>query len=327
MMADLPPSRLGMDAPSFFHTGVDYFGPINVKQGRSVVKRYGCLFCCMTIRAVHLEMAYSMSTDSFISSRRKFVARRGNIAHLYSDNGSNFIGAEKVLREAIQHWNQGQIVQYLHQKEINWHFNPPRASHFGGTWERLVKSVKRVLSSLAPKTTVFTDEGLSTLFAEVEAIVNSRPLFPVSFAEDCERPISPADLLMMKNDVYLPPVQSTETDGLIANKWRQVQFYADVFWRRWRRQFPPTICARQKWMQPRRNVAVNDIVLLVDESTPRLHWPLGRVLETYPDAKGFVRTVLVKTKSTELKRTVNKLCVLIPSNDKSTKRPTWLGLN
>ena len=181
MMADLPVSRLSADAPPFFHTGVDYFGPISVKQGRSVVKRYGCLFYCMTIRAVHLELAYSMSTDSFIFALRKFISRRGNVAHIYSDNGSNFIGAEKVLRESIQHWNHDQIVPYLHQKDINWHFNPPRASHSGGAWERLVKSVKKVLTSLAPKTTVFTDEGLSTLFVEVEAIVNSLPLFPVSF--------------------------------------------------------------------------------------------------------------------------------------------------
>ena len=327
MMADLPASRLSMETPAFFHTGVDYFGAINVKQGRSVVKRYGCLFCCMTIRAVHLEMAYSMSTDSFISALRKFISRRGNVAHLYSDNGSNFIGAEKVLRESIQQWNQGQIVQYLHQNEINWHFNPPKASHCGGAWERLVKSVKKVLTSLAPKTTVFTDESLTTLFTEVEAIVNSRPLFPVSFVEDCERPLAPADLLTMKADMRLPPMESTQIDAQRSNKWQQVQFYADVFWKRWRREFLPTIASRQKWIRPRRNVAVNDIVLLVEDSTPRLQWPLGRVIETYPDDKGFVRTVLVKTKSTELKRTVNKLSVLIPceeNEDNLVKKPTWL---
>ena len=118
VMADLPAFRPSVKNPAFFLTGVDYFGAINVKQGRSVVKRYGCLFCFMTIRTIHLEMANSMSTDSFISALRKFISRRGKVAHLYSDNGSNFIGAEKVLRESIQQWNQGQIVQYLHQNEI-----------------------------------------------------------------------------------------------------------------------------------------------------------------------------------------------------------------
>ena len=184
----------------------------------------------MTIRAVHLEMAYSMSMDSFIFALRKFISRRGNVAvaHLYFINGSNFIGAEKVLRESIQQWNQGQIVQYLHQNEINLHFNLPKASHCGGAWERLVKSVKQVFA-LAPKTTVFTNESLTTLFTEVEAIVNSRPLFPVSFVEDCERPLAPADLLTMKADVRLPPTESTQIDVQRSNKWQQVQFYVDAF--------------------------------------------------------------------------------------------------
>ena len=93
-MAELPASRLSMETPAFFHTGVDFFGAITVKQDRSVVKRYGCLFCCMTIRAIHLEMAYS--------ALRKIISRQGNVALLYSDNGSSFFGAEKVLRESIQ---------------------------------------------------------------------------------------------------------------------------------------------------------------------------------------------------------------------------------
>ena len=105
LMADLPECRLDMNHAPFFHTGVDCFGVFSVKQGRSLVKRYGCIFTCMTVRAVHLEVLHTLSTDSFISALRRFVARRGNVGHIYSDNGTNFVGAERVLKESIRKWN------------------------------------------------------------------------------------------------------------------------------------------------------------------------------------------------------------------------------
>ena len=111
------------------------FGVFSVKQGRSLVKRYGCIFTCMTVRAVHLEVLHTLSTDSFISALRRFVARRGNVGHIYSDNGTNFVGAEKALKESIRKWNQKQITEFLVQKEVDWYFNTPLASHFGGSWK------------------------------------------------------------------------------------------------------------------------------------------------------------------------------------------------
>ena len=173
IMADLPTARLSVGRPPFFHTGVDLFGPFLVKQGRSVVKRYGCIFTCMTVRAVHLEVVHSLSADSFISALRRFVSRRSNVAHLHSDNGSNFTGVDRILlHESIRDWNQHQIGGFLLQREIEWHFNTPLASHFGGAWERLIRSVRKVMRSL-PSGATFSDEGLITLLTEVESIINS----------------------------------------------------------------------------------------------------------------------------------------------------------
>ena len=90
------------------------------------------LFTCLTTRAVHLEMAYDMSTDGFINVLRRFMSRRGPILHLYSDNGYNFIGAERLLRESLHDWNQNQLHTFFLQKDIQWSFNPPSASHMGG---------------------------------------------------------------------------------------------------------------------------------------------------------------------------------------------------
>ena len=190
-------------ASPFFHTGVDYFGPFTVKQGRSRVKRYGCIFTCMTTRAVHLELAHSLSTDSFISALRRFVGRRGCVSHIHSDNGTNFVGADKELRKALEDWNQHRIAACLQQKEIDWHFNTPTASHFEGVWERLIRSVRKVLGSITGQA-VFTDESLSALLVEVENVWNSRPLTPESFVDGSHKPLTTNDFLMVCPDSGLP---------------------------------------------------------------------------------------------------------------------------
>ena len=118
IMADLPATRLSVGRLPFFHTGVDLFDPFLVKQARSVVKRYGCIFTCMTVHAAHLEVVHSLSADFFISALRRFFSRRSNVAHLHSDNGSNFTGADRILLESILDWNQHQTGGFLLQREI-----------------------------------------------------------------------------------------------------------------------------------------------------------------------------------------------------------------
>lgn len=131
-MADLPEERVVPDLPPFTNVGVDYFGPVDVKRGRSIVKRYGVVFTCMTSRAVHLEVAYSLDTDSCINALRRFICRRGQVSHLRSDNGTNFVGAERELREALASLNHDRIERALSKKGIKWSFNPPAGSHHGG---------------------------------------------------------------------------------------------------------------------------------------------------------------------------------------------------
>ncbi len=130
-MADLPRERLVSDVPPFTNVGMDYFGPITVKRGRVSVKRYGVVFTCLSCRAVHLEVSFSLDTSSCISAIRRFVARRGSVETIWSDNGTNLVGAERELCESIKEWNQSRINETLQQKNIRWVFNPPSASHFG----------------------------------------------------------------------------------------------------------------------------------------------------------------------------------------------------
>ena len=131
-MAELPSDRL-LVSPPFTKAGVDYFGQLEVKCGRKHLKRWICLFTCLVTRGVHLEVAFSLETDSFIMCLRRFIARRGNPQVLYSDNGTNFIGANRELKQCIENLNQDQIKNELSQKGIKWVFNPPASPHMGGS--------------------------------------------------------------------------------------------------------------------------------------------------------------------------------------------------
>ena len=308
-MADLPPRRLTPNKPPFSSVGVDFFGPFLTRKGRSNSKRYGVIFTCLTTRAIHLEVAYNLDTSSFIQALRRFVARRGQVTEIVSDNGTNFIGGERELREAIQAWNNEQINDFLLQKGISWSFNPPGASHHGGTWERLIRSIRKHLKSVCNEQ-ILTDESLSTLMCEIESILNSRPLTTVSNDPYDLEPLTPNHLLLLKPNGSLPPGVFDKRDSYSRKQWRQVQYLSNVFWSRWIKEYLPTLQRRQKWTRPARNLTVNDVVLVHDKGLPRNTWLLGRIVEVYPDPSGFVRTVKLQTKQSYITRPITKLTLL-----------------
>ncbi len=203
-MSELPHDRVTPDHPPFTNVGVDYFGPFDIRQGRSNVKRYGVLFICLTTRAVHIEVAHSLDTDSCLNAIRRFVCRRGQVSIMRSDNGTNFIGAEVELRKAIQQWNQSKIEHTLMQKGIHWIFNPPSGSHFGGIWERQIRSVRKIFRSVLKEQTL-TDESMHTFLCEVEAIMNDRPLTTATDDPTDLEPLTTNHLLLMKRQPNLPP--------------------------------------------------------------------------------------------------------------------------
>ena len=309
LMADLPESRLQSNSPPFSHIGVDYFGPFFVKQGRSKTKRYGCIFSSLTTRAVHIEVAADLSTDSFINALRRFISRRGHPQKIWSDNGTNFVGAERVLSEALKAWNKNQINNYLRQREISWQFNPPTASHMGGSWERMIRSIRRILSTLL-HTQIVSDDVLSTLMAEVEGILNSRPLTPVILDPKANEALTPNHLLLVRGTPNIPPGIFEKRDCYAKRRWAQVQYLANQFWFRWVREFLPSLNSRSKWQLKSRNFQENDLVLVIDQTQPRSRWALGRVIQVFPDKNGVVRTALVKTASAVMKRPITKLCLL-----------------
>jgi hypothetical protein len=320
-MADLPADRLEPAAP-FTFSAVDYFGPFLIKEGRSEPKRWGALFTCLTSRAIHLETANSLSTDSFLNAYRRFVSRRGPVKLLRCDRGTNFVGGRNELQSALKEMDQNKIKQELLKDECDWvnfDMNYPYASHMGGVWERMIGSARSVLTALLSQNgRQLDDELLRTLFAESEAIVNSRPITVIDTESADLEPLSPSQLLTLKSQVVKPlPGAFVREDIYCRRRWRRVQSLANQFWARWRSEFLTTLQSRKKWNKPVRNLRPGDVVLLIDEGLARCQWPLGRVTEVFPSKDGYVRKVKLSSKGKIYERPIHKLILLLSQRDET----------
>ena len=327
-MSNLPEERL-IAAPPFTYTGMDVFGPWYIRDGRKEVKRWGLIFTCLCSRAVHLETLNSMETDAFINALRRFTNRRGKVRKIRSDQGTNFVGGKNELIAALQEVDTDSIKNSLLKQGsdlITFKMNVPGASHMGGIWERLIRTVRSVLSGLlVDHSKQLDDESLRTLFTEAENIVNSRPLTIDNLSDpDSPEPITPNHLLTLKAKVVLPPPGNfTQLDLYSRKRWRRIQYLSDQFWRRWQHEYCLLQQKRQKWNSVAPNSQVGDIVLMRDESCPRNQWPLAKVTEVYPSEDGLVRKVrLLVTKSGNRKlfeRPIHKLVLIYRPNEDESK--------
>ena len=311
-MADLPSDRLQAGKPPFTNAGIDCFGPFYVKRGRSQEKRYCLLLTCLVTRAVHIEVLHSLDSSSFLQGFMRFVCRRGEPSIVRCDNGTNFVGGSRELTESVSDWNS-KVQQHFLQRNIQWLFNPPLASHMGGAWERQIRSVRRVLNAIM-RDGVVDDERLLTVMCEAEAIINGRPMTVVSSDPKDAEPLTPNHLLLLRGGRSLPPGAFTMRD-VYTRRWRHAQFLADEFWRRWVSEYIGNIQHRQRWLHPERNFKIGDIVLVADEQSPRNCWPLARVTEVFSGDDGHVRSVTITTRTSSYRRPVNKICLLEGNDD------------
>ena len=315
IMAPLPTSRLGMPMRAFAKCCVDYAGPFVTKITRRVsAKRYLCLFTCPATRAVHLEMAFSLSTADFLKEFSRMVAR-GKPEEVISDNGTNFVGAERELRELIQSLDQTRIPDDAANKGIKWSWNPPLGSHFGGVFESLIKVAKKILKVIVGNAGLNDDE-LQTAIKEVEALMNSRPLSYEGTDPRDEPVLTPSHFLIGQLLGQLAPQVTDELAFNPRNRWRLIQNLVKIFWKRWREEFLATLNTRKKWREKKDNLKVGDVVLVVDQNAPRGQWPLGRVEEVFPGQDGRVRVVQVSTRGHKFTRPITRLCPLNVLDDR-----------
>ncbi|XP_062703497.1 uncharacterized protein LOC134285955 [Aedes albopictus] len=287
-MAPLPAVRVTPYVRPFTFIGIDYCGPFMIRIGRSNVKRWVVLITCLTVRAVHLEIASSMSSESCKMAIRRFIARRGAPQEIYSDQGTNFVGASKELQAEVAAVNRVLAGSFTN-RDTQWWFNPPAAPHMGGVWERLVRTVKTSLDSLSISRTP-DEETFNTLLIEVEGIINSRPL--------------------TSNGVCQPPqIPAKDSGRSLRANWDQVRCLLDEFWSKWIKGYLPTICRRTKWFDDTKPINVGDLVFIVDEGM-RNSWTRGKVVKAIPGSDGRVRRVEVQTNNGVFQRPVTKVAVL-----------------
>ena len=311
IMAPLPTARLKTSLRAFARSAVDFAGPFITVQGRGKhrKKRYLCLFTCLATRAVHLEMAFGLDTDSFLNAFYRMASRRGLPEEMFSDNGTNFKGADAELKSLVMKLDDVRINQSVANKGVIWHFNPPLAPHFGGVHETMIKSAKKAIQAILGNADI-TDEELMTAMIGAEALINSRPLTYQSANPADDVPLTPNHFLHGQIGGQFAPDSCDDTDFNPRKRWRRIQELVRHFWSRWLREWVPTLNARKKWYQTHRDVRKGDVMLVVSPDTPRGKWPLGRVLDVYPGKDGHVRVAKIQVGNGTLTRPVTKLCPL-----------------
>ncbi|XP_055633517.1 uncharacterized protein LOC129773882 [Toxorhynchites rutilus septentrionalis] len=314
-MGQLPSPRVN-ESVAFTHTGVDLCGPFEVylnQKSKCKTTAYACIFICFATKAVHLEVVEDQSTAAFISALLRFTSVRGIPEVIYSDNGRNFVGASRELNRLRRIYNnevfQNKLVDIAATHRIRFSFIPPRSPSFGGLWEANIKVAKRLFSAAARGAQLNIME-LQTLFYQVAAIMNSRPLTPVYTTPDSPTAITPGHFLIARPMLAVPiPTQSKDGSNL-TTRWKRVQSQLEQFWRRWRDEYLHQLRDYAKWTKQQANVKVGQIVLIGDDHLPVARWPMGIVTQIHPGDDGVVRVAVVRTATGIYKRNVRTLAPL-----------------
>ena len=304
LMGSLPKDRLTPYIRPFSFTGLDYFGPVTITIGRRHEKRWVALFTCLTIRAIHLEVAFDLSTDACILAIRNFINRRGTPTKLRSDNGKNFIGADQLSKQFSEVFDVTRIQDELSTKGIDWQFNCPHNPAEGGVWERMVQCVKRVLRSTLKESSP-REHTLQSFLIEAENIVNSRPLTHLPLSHENEEPLTPNHFLLgAANTAQTPAGAITEKQTVLRKQWRISRQLRDHFWSRWIIEYLPTLTRRSKWCQLTKPIVVGDLVLICDPAVSRRDWRRGRVEQVYQGSDGVICRADIRTSTIVLKLAV-----------------------
>ncbi|KAF0736570.1 Integrase catalytic domain-containing protein, partial [Aphis craccivora] len=310
IMSDLPEVRVRQCHP-FSCVGIDYTGPLIVKETglrkARQCKVYIAVFVCMSVKAVHLELVSDLTTDAFLAAFDRFVARRGMPAAVYSDCGTNFVGASKNLFDLVNDpKNREQLSSAV---ACSWHFNPPSASHFGGLWEAAVRSTKLLLVRVVGNQ-VLSYEEFSTVLCRIESVLNSRPLTPLSNDPNELDCLSPGHFIIGQPLCAVPEQEIPASSVNLKNRWKLLHQVFQAFWRRWSNEYLHTLQAKGRWLVGDENIKLGELVIIKDNCSSPLVWRLGRVQELLPGPDGIVRVVKLLTKQSVTTRPVVKLVPL-----------------
>ncbi|XP_036325171.1 uncharacterized protein LOC118738357 [Rhagoletis pomonella] len=275
LMADMPELRVQQSRP-FNIVGIDYCGPFFVhfrRRATAPTKAYVAIFVCFVTKATHLELVDDLSTKGFLNALKRFIARRGRCAVLYSDNATNFVGARKELEELSSMFQQKQshdeIAKECVINGIIWKHIPPRSPHFGGLWEAAVKPFKYHLKRIMNNSSLTFSE-FNTLIIQIESILNSRPITAVP-ENACDAPaLTPGHFIIgtALNAIPEPDVKAAENFNRLQ-RYQQLQWYFQQFWDKWHKDYLQSLHGRNKWLKKGPPLNIGDIVIFEEENIRR----------------------------------------------------------
>ncbi|XP_066595396.1 uncharacterized protein [Prorops nasuta] len=313
-MGNLPAESVTPSNP-FQTVGLDYAGPFKLRtskgRGQRSYKGYISLFVCFATKAIHLEAVSDLTTQSFLAAFRHFCSRRGVPQKIVSDNGTNFQGADKELREMFKSSTQfyADIAKELTIQGVSWEFIPPNAPHFGGLWEAGVRSTKHHLIRIMGDYTL-TYEKFATVLAEIEACLNSRPLCPLSGDVEDLNALTPAHFLLGRSSGLIPEAPCPQVPENRLSRFQLMSRIQQSYWNHWSKEYLHHLQERNKWRGPEENFAIGQLVVLRDDRYPPGKWPLGRIIQLHPGDDGLVRVVSVRTSNGIFKRPIVRLSPL-----------------
>lgn len=322
LMGQLPEPRV-TPSRAFYVSGCDFAGPFVIREGtlrsKKFIKVYVCVFVCFSTKAVHLELCGDLSTPTFINALKRFFARRGISKEIWSDNGLNFVGAaneiERVYESLKKLDSDVSFQTYLLNNHVSWHFIPPRAPHFGGLWESAVKCMKRHLLKVIGDSHM-DYEHFNTVIMQVESILNSRPISPLSEDPNDLNVLTPGHFLIGEKLNSLPEENVEAIPLNRLDKFQIIQRITQSFWRRWSREYLHTLQQRNKWMlNDPKQLKPGLMVVLHEDNVAPLRWKMGRIIEVHQGKDNISRVVSVKTTNGILKRAFSKVCVLPLENN------------
>ena len=295
-MGLLPEARL-KPSPPFNFVMIDLFGPYAVRgevQKRVSGKAYGVLFTDLTMRAVHIEAVFGYDTSSFLMALSRFTSLRGWPEKIYSDPGSQLVGAERELKQAWQKIDHKALNRNAVQNGTTWVFGPADSSWHQGAAESLIKTAKRAIHFAVHNQRLSPSEFL-TMCTEVTNLLNERPIGSLPSQDSTLNILTPNSLLLGRATAS-NPLGWQPYSGSISTRYHLVQSVTNEFWKRWTELYAPCLVVQRKWRTPCRNICPGDVVIVADKNTLRGEYRLAVVKEVFPGPDGKVRKATVQYK-------------------------------
>ena len=315
MMGSLPAERL-LPCRPFQKCAVDLCGPILTYlriRGKAPYKTYAAVFICMVTKAVHLEVVIELSTEAFLAALKRLIGRRGLPSDIFCDNATNFVGANNKLSELkaflFKKETKYSIYNFCSNEFINFHFIPPRAPHFGGLWEAAVKSAKTHLNRTLTNTRM-TYEELSTAMIEIEAILNSRPISPLSSDPNDLEALTPAHFIIGASLKSLPERSLDCRKIEHLDNWSRITATKQRFWQQWSHDYLNELQCRTKWTNGCPNAVVDTLVIIHEDNLPPQKWRMGRIINCIKGRDDKVRVVDIRTSKGIIRRPIHKVALL-----------------